>query len=138
MSSGRLIVGAILLVGIHGPAWAAPQDKPSAEAIAFFESQVRPLLAASCFKCHGKAPGKGSLLLSSRTGLSAGGESGPVIVPGKPDESLLISAVRYQNGQLRMPPDGKLPQEDIARLERWVQEGATWTADDLSVALRDQ
>lgn len=134
MSSGRLIVGAILLVGIHGPAWAAPQDKPSAEAIAFFESQVRPLLAASCFKCHGKAPGKGSLLLSSRTGLSAGGESGPVIVPGKPDESLLISAVRYQNGQLRMPPDGKLPGEDIARLERWVQEGATWTADELPLS----
>jgi hypothetical protein len=134
VSPGRFVVGAVLLIGIHGPVWAVAQDKPSAEIIAFFDSQVRPLLAARCFKCHGKAPGKGSLLLSSQTGLSVGGDSGPVIVPGKPDESLLISAVRYQNGQLRMPPDGKLPEEDIARLERWVQEGAIWTADELPVA----
>ena len=125
MSPRCFIVSAVLLVGNHGPVWAVPQDKPSAEAIALFKSQIRPLLAARCLKCHGDAPGKGGLLLSSQSGLSAGGDSGPVIVPGKPDESLLISAVRYQNAQLRMPPDGKLADEDIARLERWVQEGAT-------------
>ena len=62
--------------------------------------------------------------------MIAGGDSGPAVVPGKPDGSLLIEAIRYGNDQLQMPPDGKLPDEDIARLTRWVQAGAIWTEDE--------
>lgn len=138
MSRGRIVVVAVFLFGVYRPAWAAPHDPPSAEALEFFKSQIRPLLAARCSQCHGKAPGKGGLLLSSPKGLIAGGDSGPVIVPGKPAESLLISAIRYQNRQLQMPPDGKLPDADIARLERWVQEGGVWVADSPALAAAEQ
>jgi hypothetical protein len=90
----------------------------------FFEKQVRPLLVKRCYECHSsgaKAP-KGGLSLDNPGGWVKGGDSGPAVVPGSPDESLLIDAIRY--GSLEMPPRGKLPAPEIAVLERWVSMGA--------------
>src|SRR5436309_2556603 len=77
----------------------------TAEGIAFFEKQIQPLLAENCFKCHSHAAkkNKGGLVLDSRGGILKGGDSGPAVVPGEPDKSLLIQAVR-QTDELKMPP----------------------------------
>ena len=80
-----------------------------------FETQVRPLLAKRCWSCHGQA-GMGGLHLDSIDGILKGGKSGPAIVPGKPADSLLVQAITYQHERLRMPPPGKLPDEEIAIL----------------------
>src|SRR5262249_54260887 len=90
----------------------------------FFEKQVRPLLVKRCYQCHSSGAKilKGGLHLDSREGWMKGGDSGPAIVPGAPEKSLLIEAVRYQS--LEMPPQGKLPDPEIAVLEEWIKMGA--------------
>ena len=90
----------------------------------FFEKQVLPILQTRCLECHSHAAGKskGGLMLDSRSGWQTGGDSGPAIVPGKPDESLLIQAVRHTD--LRMPPTGRLPTEETEVLVNWVVWGA--------------
>ena len=110
-------------VASHAVADDAPAEgERSAEAA--FNEQVLPILKQHCYKCHSHASrkAKGGLVLDSRSGWATGGDSGPAVVPGKPDESLLISAVRYQD--LEMPPTGKLPAVLVDRLERWVADGA--------------
>jgi hypothetical protein len=92
--------------------------------VQFFEAKIRPVLAQHCYECHAartKRP-KGGLRLDSRAGLLKGGASGPAVVPGKADDSLLIQALRHED--LAMPPRGKLPPEVIADFERWVSMGA--------------
>jgi mono/diheme cytochrome c family protein len=107
---------------------AAPVSSPPTPAqIEFFEKNIRPLLAESCFKCHGPDKQKGGLRLDSRADLLKGGDSGPAIVPGKPAESLLLKAVSYQQ-ELRMPPKEKLDQAQLALLARWITDGAPWPA----------
>ena len=90
----------------------------------YFENKVRPILAGQCGSCH-QARVSGGLSLTSREALLKGGESGPAIIPGDPDKSLLLVAV-HQNGDLRMPKDGKLSEEQIATLAEWVKMGAPW------------
>jgi hypothetical protein len=98
-------------------------DDPA--ALEFFESKVRPLLVNRCQSCHGGGKAKGGLRLDSRATALTGGDTGPAIVPGKPDESLIVEAVKYGD-DLRMPPKSKLPAEEIAVLTRWVEQGAPW------------
>src|SRR5688500_8322813 len=93
--------------------------EPTPQQAKFFEEKVRPVLAANCFKCHSDQQQKGELRLDSAEAALAGGESGPVIIPGKPDESLLVEAIKYES--LEMPPDGKLGEEAIAALTEWVR-----------------
>lgn len=98
-----------------------------ADNIEFFEKKIRPLLVEQCYKCHSIAAGKskGELLLDSRDNLLKGGENGPSIVPGDPDKSRLIEAVRYTNPDLQMPPKGqRLSPEQVADLVAWVKMGA--------------
>jgi hypothetical protein len=112
---------SILIVGA-GKAVAAQQPPDNGE---FFEQKIRPLLAQRCFSCHSaktKSP-QGGLLLDSRAGWLRGGGSGSAVVPGNPDASLLIKAVRYGSA-LKMPPTGKLPESEIKLLEDWVKRGA--------------
>lgn len=95
--------------------------------IQFFENQVRPILAQRCYSCHSAEAErvKADLWLDTREGVLKGGDSGPAIVPGKPAESLLVTAIRYTDPDLRMPPKGKkLPAREVAVLERWVKMGA--------------
>jgi hypothetical protein len=107
------------------PAPRAAEKKPSAEAVAFFESKVRPVLAENCVNCHGAKKQRGGLRLDSRAAALAGGDRGPALAPGRPDQSLLLKAVRHED-DLKMPPKSKLPREQVAALTRWVQMGAPW------------
>ncbi len=105
---------------------AEPAAQPSAEAVRFFESRIRPLLADNCFQCHADKKQRGSLRLDSRAALMAGGDRGAAVVPGKPEESLLLKAVRHED-ELKMPPKKKLAKEQIADLTRWIRLGAPWS-----------
>ena len=104
----------------------AAADEHDSQQVRFFETHVRPILASRCFRCHGAEKQKGDLRLDSRQGLMSGGASGPAVVPQKPDESLLISAIGYADENLQMPPSEKLPEREIADLRRWVAEGAVF------------
>jgi len=103
---------------------AARDDTASVE---YFEKNVRPLLVANCYTCHSAdTNSKGGLRVDDRNGLLAGGSRGPAIVPGKPAESLLIKAVSH-TGALKMPPERRLSDDDIATLKKWIRDGAAWT-----------
>jgi hypothetical protein len=97
---------------------------PTAEQIRFFEANIRPLLVVHCLKCHGEKKQWAGLRLDSREALLNGGDSGAAIVPGKPDKSLLIRAVRQVDDDLKMPPKDRLTKRQIAALVRWVKMGA--------------
>ncbi len=90
----------------------------------FFEMRVRPVLAKNCFACH-TASKMGGLEMRSRESLLKGGKSGPALTAGDPDHSLLIQAIRQQ-GELKMPPQGRLKDEEIEQLTSWVKSGAIW------------
>jgi hypothetical protein len=101
--------------------------EPTAEQVAFFERKIRPVLVEHCLACHSQqaeANGKlkGGLRLDSAAGWKIGGDSGPAIVPGKPGESELLAALRYESYE--MPPKGKLPDAVIADFEKWIADGA--------------
>jgi len=100
--------------------------EPTESELAFFEGKVRPLLAKHCYECHSTESGKlkGGLLLDSKEGWLAGGDSGEALEPGKPDTSLLIQSVRYTNQDLQMPPKYQLSEAEIDVLEAWVEMGA--------------
>ncbi len=112
----------VLLVSAVAPATRADTGAE------FFEKRIRPLLAENCYVCHSSAGNvaMGGLRGDSREGLLAGGVRGPAVIPGDPDGSPLIRAVRYQDEQLAMPPTGQLAGAEIAALERWVELGAPW------------
>ncbi len=105
---------------------AKPDTKPTAEEIEFFEKSIRPILVDKCYSCHSAEAKKlkGNLLLDSRAGIAAGGESGDVISGRDPDQSRLIQAVRWTESDIQMPPTEKLTAAQIAALERWVKMGA--------------
>lgn len=96
-----------------------------------FETKVRPILVARCGECHGveAAEASGGLRLTSRKALLTGGDTGAAIVPGDADGSLLVQSIRY-GGDYEMPPDSRMPDEEIAILEAWVAEGAAWPQRD--------
>ncbi len=125
-------------------AWAA-DTKPTDDQLAFFEKNIRPVLVSKCYDCHSAKADKvkGGLLLDTREGLRQGGDTGPSIVPGKLDESLIIGALRYTDKDTQMPPQksgGKLSDEVIANFEQWVRMGAPDPRDGAakSVAEMDQ
>lgn len=128
----RTLLILVLLVPVvahaETPETATP-SAPSAEDLEFFEKEVRPVLVNQCFNCHstGKKQ-KGGLSLDSREGMLTGGDNGESIVPGKSAESRLIQAIGYQDADLKMPPKGKLKDEEIAALTKWVDRGAPWPA----------
>src|SRR3954470_1024242 len=92
-----------------------PGGKIDPATVDFFETKVRPVLANHCWQCHGPDRQKASLRLDSREALLKGGETGPAIVTGKPEEGLLLEAVRY-DGSVQMPPKGKLGKAEIEAL----------------------
>jgi cytochrome c553 len=92
----------------------------------FFEKSVRPLLATRCLECHGAKDPESGLRLDARDNMFRGGENGPVVVPGEPEKSLLITAIHYPEDGIQMPPEGKLSDQQIAVLTTWVKIGAPW------------
>lgn len=131
---GPLLRGVALCAGVWSfsvPTFAADVSSVALakEDLDFFESRVRPILSENCYKCHSHTADKikGGLLLDSRDAVLHGGNSGPAIAPGNPDESILIQAIRYTDEDLQMPPDdhgGKLSDRQIADLTEWVRRGA--------------
>ena len=118
--SGGLCIGAAVA--------ASAADLPAAnlEGIDFFEKKIRPVLIEHCYKCHSTEAEKlkGGLLLDSRDSMVQGGDGGPALVPGQPEKSRIIQAVRYTDQELQMPPKEKLSAAQIADLETWVRMGA--------------
>ncbi|MFO0875843.1 MAG: DUF1549 domain-containing protein [Gemmataceae bacterium] len=118
----------LVLVAWFVSASGATAAGPTAEQLAFFERDIRPLLVAQCQKCHGTTKQQASLRVDSREALLRGGDSGPALVPGQPNQGTLLAAVKHV-GDTRMPPRGKLTDAQIAALTRWVADGAPWPKD---------
>src|SRR5262245_66122432 len=120
-------VGLVLLAAVSARADEnpTPADRPTPEQIEFFEKKIRPLLVKQCYECHsaGAKKVRAGLLLDTREGVRKGGASGPVVVPGDPEKSLLVKAVRHADESLKMPKE-KLSAAVIADLEAWVKMGA--------------
>ncbi len=124
--SGRpVIFGLWLATLVMGPTARAADAGRSEEE--FFEAKVRPVLVEHCLECHGAEKSKAGLRLDAREAMLRGGDGGPAVVPGKPEESSLVSAIRY-DGDVQMPPSGKLKETEIAALSEWVRRGARWPA----------
>lgn len=128
LSRGLLCGFGILFVCLAGGS-SAQEAEPtySPEQLEFFENRIRPVLVEHCYKCHSAEAAKagdleGGLTLDTRAGLLAGGDSGPALVPGKPDESLLLEVLHYETYE--MPPAGKLPDVVIADFAKWIETGA--------------
>ncbi len=97
---------------------AAPSD--------FFETEIRPVLLGTCFKCHGQKKTEGNFRVDALGYLTRGGDRGPALVPGKPDQSLLIQAIRRTHKDVQMPPKEPLTEAQIKAFEKWVSQGALW------------
>ena len=123
-ASGIRILFVRLLVALLGTATAVCLAEADDD---YFEKQIRPLLVEHCHSCHGDKKQESGLRLTSREALLKGGETGRAVVPGKPEESLLIRAVGYLD-EPKMPPKQKLAEADIEKLNRWVTMGAPWRA----------
>jgi hypothetical protein len=122
----RILLALLLLM------WVIPisaQEKTiTSEQLEFFEKKVRPILVQHCFECHSATAKKvkAGLLLDSRSGMLEGGDNGPALVPGDPEKSRIIEAIRYTNVDLKMPKKSKLPDAVVADLTAWVKMGAPW------------
>jgi hypothetical protein len=110
--------------------------KPSPQAVEFFETKIRPVLVEHCQSCHGPKKQQAGLRLDSRAAVLAGSDGGPVLVPGQPEQSLLIRMVAHQS-KVKMPPKGKLPQAAIDDLTAWVKMGAPWPETPATVKNAD-
>jgi cytochrome c553 len=125
--SRTIWLGALSLAGT-GSAWALEATPTlSHDDMIFFETKIRPILVDSCYKCHSLDTDKpkGGLMLDTREGMMHGGDTGPALVPGKPEDSLIIDAINYKDQDLQMPPKGqKLSDSAIADITEWVRRGA--------------
>ena len=119
------VCAATLALALCGT-FANAADGP--DPIAYFEAEVRPVLVEACVRCHGPEKQKGGLRVDSREAILAGGEGGPAVVPGRPDESPLIAAVR-RLGDRKMPPKQPLSTRQVDALARWVELKAPWPED---------
>jgi cytochrome c553 len=117
-----------LLINLGSSAASAGDTKPDPAQVEFFEKRVRPVLANHCFECHGPDKERGGLRLDSRAAILDGGDSGPAVVPGQPEQSRLIRAIHHSDKKLRMPPKVKLADEHINALTAWIKMGAPWPA----------
>ena len=122
----------LLLIGISGMPFvqgACPANEiPQADA-KFFREEVLPLLKEHCHRCHGAKKQNSGLRLDSREAVLKGGQNGPAIVVGKPDESLLIKVLKH-DGDIQMPPEEKLDDNDIAIFKTWIEKNAPWPVDN--------
>lgn len=117
----RTLLLVAMTLGMAATALAADDPK----GIDFFEKHIRPVLVANCYQCHSASAKelKGELRLDTKEGVKKGGESGLVIIPGKPNDSPLIKALRHEEG-LEMPPNNKLPESVVANFAKWIEMGA--------------
>jgi mono/diheme cytochrome c family protein len=111
---------------------AAEAVREEAGSVAFFEKKVRPVLVNNCYNCHSAdTKAAGGLRVDDRNGLLTGGSGGPAIVPGSPDESLILDAITHADGASKMPPKKKLNDAEIADIRSWIEAGAAWPAEKI-------
>ena len=129
----RFALGLLILSAIPCSSAAAQGEE---KKLAFFERRIRPVLVKHCYECHSadSAEVKGGLLVDSREGLARGSDSGPAVVAGHPEDSIILEALRYES--VEMPPSGQLPDEVVADFERWVRMGAPDPRDAKSNVVR--
>ncbi|MCZ6596877.1 MAG: hypothetical protein O7B99_04490, partial [Planctomycetota bacterium] len=125
-----LLLGAVA-------ARAGAQDPADDPALELFEQRIRPLIEERCLDCHAATERSSGLALDSRAGLLFGGSRGPAIVPGDPEASLLIRAVRRLDASLSMPPDDPLDAEAVEALTSWIADGAPWTGSERKLDFAD-
>jgi hypothetical protein len=113
-----------------------PQVGNATAQLEFFEKRIRPVLAEHCYACHSTASDRvrGGLRVDTRAELLRGGETGPALVPGSAEDSLLIRAVSYEDPDLQMPPRSRLDAALVADLRQWIEEGAFWPESDAAQA----
>jgi len=128
MTIRHLLPAAVLVIGVvAAPAADPPKLPPPAAGKVGFDADVKPVLAAQCFKCHGPDKQKGGLRLDSRAAALEGGNSGPAFVPGKSSDSKLIHAAVGTDPDLKMPPTGPaLSAEQVGKLRAWIDQGADY------------
>jgi len=138
----RLLVAVVapaIAIAISFATVAAPTPvraaDPTAEAVAHFEKEVRPLLVEKCQRCHGARKQEAGLRLDSRAAVLKGGDSGPAVVPGQADKGTLLAALNH-TGPVQMPPGGKLSAGQIAAVARWITDGAVWPDESGPVTTR--
>ncbi len=111
-----LLVALLPLVGLA--------DDQEQEQLRFFETKIRPLFVEYCYECHGPKLQESELRLDTTEGILLGGAAGPAVVANEPEQSLMLIALSYDNEELQMPPNGKLEDDQIADIRRWIEDGA--------------
>ena len=139
MNLGRLAMGAVVAVGFsavlldrsvssaHQPEPARGLGGDNGAAASFYTAHVQPIFQANCYRCHGGLNHRGGLAMETQAGLLKGGHHGPAIVPGHPEQSLLIKLVRHAgpaDDPMPMPQNGRLSDADIGTIETWIRSGA--------------
>ena len=130
----RFLLGTAAVLILSGGAAGAESADPVAFTAESFTTQVAPLFATHCQACHGPDKQEGGLRLDSLAALSAGGSSGPAVIPGAASESLLVAAVTRVDESLAMPPDGALPDEAVTAIRAWIDAGAPHPQGRIEVA----
>src|SRR5262245_30553675 len=120
----RFVIVAVFVCASFGVFASAAEPPPDAKKVEFFETKIRPVLVENCYKCHSEDAAKekklkGGLKLDTQAGLRAGGDTGAAVVPGKPDAGTLLKSLYYE-GEVQMPPKGKLPEQVIKDFEKWI------------------
>ena len=129
-------IPVLLLLAWNSPLAAAPEGPDDDRArVDFFEKKVRPVLVQNCYTCHSATTNaKGGLRVDDLGGLLRGGSSGPAVVPGNPEKSLLVQAVSHSGDVTSMPPKKHLSAEETADLVRWIKEGAAWPKTEVAAS----
>ncbi len=126
---GPAITKALLFTGLlccAQPAFAGPEEE-------YFEVNVRPLLAKRCFDCHGEKKQESEVRMDVKAAVIGGGTAGPLVTPGKVAESRLWQVLQHSDSDVQMPPDAKMPPEELAVIKTWIERGAYWPDDGKSL-----
>jgi hypothetical protein len=127
---GPVRILAFLLLALSLGSVRADDSNRKSHDLEFFEKRIRPLLVENCCQCHGEQKQEGGLALNSAAAIQKGGDRGAPLIENDPDNSLLIRAIQYADDDLKMPPKGRLKDEQIADLIAWVRAGAIIPHDD--------
>ncbi|TWU56382.1 Planctomycete cytochrome C [Rubripirellula tenax] len=138
-SPALFVLGSVWILGAIGfcvTTFADPATGGAkvvdADSVRFFESRIRPLLISRCYECHAGESREGGLSLDRSDSLAIGGDSGPAVVSGDVEASLLVAAIRYD--ELEMPPDAPLSEKERSDVEAWIRGGAVWPVKDKAAA----
>jgi cytochrome c len=121
------ITGLFAAAAFARPATVSAQSEPDPNTTAYYTQKVLPILQTNCYRCHGAPNHRGGLHLDSMAGMMHGGMDGAVIIPGHPEQSLLVKLIRHEgpaDDPMPMPPKGKISDADIATITTWIKAGA--------------